>query len=210
VRGLGDYRKLGSTIDDAAGEAFDKTAKVLGLGFPGGPAVERCAANGNDKAVDLPRPLMDRPGLDMSFAGLKTAALRASEAEPLTDLRKANICASFQRAVADVLSGKAARAMDGFQSDNGLRLVVAGGVAANQTIRTALQHAAAERGFSLHAPPLKWCTDNAAMIALAGAHRFRSGMTGDLDFAARPRWPLDQAGAENNPTYGSGKKGAKA
>lgn len=210
VRGLGDYRKLGSTIDDAAGEAFDKTAKVLGLGFPGGPAVERCAKEGDPTAIYLPRPLMDRPGLDMSFAGLKTAALRAASAEPLTEPRKADICASFQKAVADVLAGKASRAMQEFQSGNGKRLVVAGGVAANQTIRSALDEAASAHGFDLHAPPLKWCTDNAAMIALAGAHKLAEGAGGDLAFAARPRWPLDEMAAEQNPTYGSGKKGAKA
>lgn len=210
VRGLGDYRRLGSTIDDAAGEAFDKTAKVLGLGFPGGPAVERWAKSGDSSSVNLPRPLMDRPGLDMSFAGLKTAALRAANAQPLTDARKADICASFQKAVADVLSGKASRAMAEFSSNNGKRIVVAGGVAANQTIRTALDQAAAENGFVLHAPPLKWCTDNAAMIALAGASKMAIGAKGDLSFAARPRWPLDEMAAEQNPTYGSGKKGAKA
>ena len=180
VRGLGDYRRLGSTIDDAAGEAFDKTAKVLGLGFPGGPAVERCATKGDDQAVDLPRPLMDRRGLDMSLAGLKTAALRASEAEDLTEQRRADIAASFQRAVADVLSGKSARAMAEFDSDDGNRLVVAGGVAANKTIRSALDDAASEQGFTLHAPPLKWCTDNAAMIAYAGARRLASGHHDDL------------------------------
>ena len=210
VRGLSDYRRLGSTIDDAAGEAFDKTAKVLGLGFPGGPAVETYAKNGDETAIDLPRPLMDRPGLDMSFAGLKTAALRAAEAEDLTDARRADICASFQRAVADVLAGKASRAMSDFDSDNGRRLVVAGGVAANQTIRNALEKAAANEGFDLHAPPLKWCTDNAAMIALAGASHFSEGASGDLAFGARPRWPLDEASAHQNPAYGSGKKGAKA
>lgn len=210
VRGLGDYRRLGSTIDDAAGEAFDKTAKVLGLGFPGGPAVEHCARDGDDRAIDLPRPLMDRPGLDMSFAGLKTAALRAAEAEDLTEKRRANICASFQRAVADVLAGKASRAMNDFSSDNGTRLVVAGGVAANQTIRAALDEAAAAQGFELHAPPLKWCTDNAAMIALAGASHLQNGAAGDLAFGARPRWPLDEASADQSPAYGSGKKGAKA
>ena len=210
VRGLGDYTRLGSTIDDAAGEAFDKTAKTLGLGFPGGPAVERCAKDGNDAAVDLPRPLMDRPGLDMSFAGLKTAALRAAEAETLSDARRADICASFQRAVADVLSGKAARAMGAFQSGNGKRLVVAGGVAANLTIRSALDEAAADHGFELHAPPLRWCTDNAAMIALAGTSHLSEGAMSDLTFAARPRWPLDEASADQSPAYGSGKKGAKA
>jgi len=210
VRGLGEYRKLGSTIDDAAGEAFDKTAKVLGLGFPGGPAVEQCAKAGDDQSVPLPRPLIDRPNLDMSFAGLKTAALRAAEAQPLTDQRRADICASFQRAVADVFTKKAARAMQGFETSNGGRLVVAGGVAANKTIRSALEQTASEYGFSLHAPPLKWCTDNAAMIALAGAHQLKSNEKSKLDFAARPRWPLDEQSAKSDPTYGSGKKGAKA
>ncbi len=210
VRGLGDYRRLGSTIDDAAGEAFDKTAKVLGLGFPGGPAVEQCAKLGDNTAVNLPRPLMDRPGLDMSFAGLKTAALRAAEAEELTDARRADICASFQKAVADVLAGKASRAMENFSSKNGRRLVVAGGVAANQTIRAALDNAATENGFELHAPPLKWCTDNAAMIALAGAYRLLHGAQSDLTFGARPRWPLDETSALQDPAYGNGKKGAKA
>jgi len=210
VRGLGDYTRLGSTIDDAAGEAFDKTAKVLGLGFPGGPAVEQAAKAGDADAVSLPRPLMDRPGLDMSFAGLKTAALRASEAEALTDHRKADIAASFQLAVADVLSGKAVRAMEEFQSDNGLRLVVAGGVAANQTIRAALEAAAADQGYSFIAPPLKWCTDNAAMIALAGALKLEAGVVSDLEAAARPRWPLDEQSAQATPIYGGGKRGAKA
>lgn len=210
VRGLGDYNRLGSTIDDAAGEAFDKTAKVLGLGFPGGPAIEQCAKTGNDTGVALPRPLMDRPGLDMSFAGLKTAALRAVEAEKLTERRRADISASFQRAVSEVLAGKSKRAMEQFSSGNGKRLVVAGGVAANQTIRAALEEAASEFGFTLHAPPLKWCTDNAAMIGLAGALRFAEGAQSNLGFGARPRWPLDETSANQNPTYGSGKKGAKA
>ena len=210
VRGLGDYRRLGSTIDDAAGEAFDKTAKVLGLGFPGGPAVEACAKAGDPGAIDLPRPLLDRPGLDMSFAGLKTAALRAADAEKLTGARRADICASFQQAVADVLAGKAGRAMADFTSSNGKRLVVAGGVAANQTIRAALDEAASEHGFDLHAPPLKWCTDNAAMIALAGACHLAAGAQGDLSFGARPRWPLDETSASLDPAYGGGKKGAKA
>ena len=210
VRGLGDYRRLGSTIDDAAGEAFDKTAKVLGLGFPGGPAVEQCAQDGDEQAINLPRPLMDRSGLDMSFAGLKTAALRASQSEDLTDQRRSDLCASFQRAIADVLAGKAKLAMERFNSSNGLRLVVAGGVAANQTIRTALNDVATAAGFTLHAPPMKWCTDNAAMIALAGALQLQNGAVGDLNASARPRWPLDETSAEQNPTYGGGKKGAKA
>ena len=210
VNGLGDYTRLGSTIDDAAGEAFDKTAKLLGLGFPGGPALEKAAISGDEKAVDLPRPLIDRPGLDMSFAGLKTAARRAVESEPLTPHRQADIAASFQLAISDVLSTKATRAMQGFDTGGaGGRFVVAGGVAANQMIRASLEAAASGQGFSFLAPPLKYCTDNAAMIALAGALHFKAGARGDLEVAARPRWPLDEAKALSDPTYGSGKKGVK-
>lgn len=204
VKGLGNYTRLGSTIDDAAGEAFDKTAKLMGLGFPGGPALERAARSGDPDSVSLPRPLLDRPGLDMSFAGLKTAARQAVEAEPLSETRRANIAASFQRAVADVLTEKTGRALD----VSGMpRLVVAGGVAANTEIRSHLTELSAERGVDFHAPPLKWCTDNGAMIALAGAEHLRAGFTGDLSVKARPRWPLDES---SQPVYGGGKKGAKA
>lgn len=211
VAGLGDYRRLGSTIDDATGEAFDKTAKLMGLGFPGGPAIERLAAKGDPQAVDLPRPLLNRPGLDMSFAGLKTAAARAVEAEPLTDRRRADIAASFQAAVADILAAKTARALEAFDAEGGeKRLVVAGGVAANETIREALEKVAEAAGARLIAPPLRHCTDNAAMIALAGAEHFLAGGRGDMAAKARPRWPLDEFSAATNPAYGSGKRGAKA
>ncbi|MEO0983553.1 MAG: tRNA (adenosine(37)-N6)-threonylcarbamoyltransferase complex transferase subunit TsaD [Pseudomonadota bacterium] len=211
VRGLGEYARLGSTIDDAAGEAFDKAAKCLGLGFPGGPALERLAATGRADAIAFPRPLIDRDTLDMSFAGLKTAVARSAEAEPLDDLRKADIAASFQQAVADVLSAKARRALGAFAgAEDGKRFVVAGGVAANQTLRAALSEAAGAAGAVLIAPPLRHCTDNAAMIALAGAARFQSGAVGDLGFAARPRWPLDEKSAAREPIYGSGRRGAKA
>ncbi|HEV7693579.1 MAG TPA: tRNA (adenosine(37)-N6)-threonylcarbamoyltransferase complex transferase subunit TsaD [Hyphomonadaceae bacterium] len=211
VEGIGKYQRLGSTIDDAAGEAFDKTAKLLGLSGSGGPAVERAAEQGDPKAVDLPRPLLDRPGLDMSFSGLKTAVRRAAEEQLLTDKRRADICASFQAAVADILAARSARAMElvTHLSDN-RTFVVAGGVAANRALRTRLEAEARHAGFRFAAPPLKWCTDNAAMIALAGAERLRLGASDPLDTPARARWPLDEASASAAPVYGAGKKGAKA
>lgn len=214
VAGLGDYRRLGSTIDDAAGEAFDKLAKTLGIGFPGGPAVERLASDGDAKRFALPRPLLNRPGLDMSFAGLKTAAARVVEAESLDIRGQADLCASFQAAIAECLAEKSRRALIEFQDGQGgdTRLVVAGGVAANQTIRAALNDVAEAADASLIAPPLRHCTDNAAMIALAGAERLAAGLVDDagLTFAARPRWPLDEARAQADPAYGGGKRGAKA
>ena len=205
VRGLGDYTRLGTTIDDAAGEAFDKTAKKLGLGFPGGPAVERMASAGDPDAVDLPRPLLNRPGLDMSFAGLKTAVARAAD----EGANPADLCASFQAAVCDVLAEKTRRALA--ETDQ-RRLVVAGGVAANTAIRTALEGVAETASARLIAPPLKYCTDNAAMIALAGAERLAAGLAPEdgLSVHARPRWPLDEVAAAQNPAYGGGKRGAKA
>jgi N6-L-threonylcarbamoyladenine synthase len=209
VRGLGDYRRLGSTIDDAVGEAFDKVAKLLGLGFPGGPAVESLAREGNPQAHDFPRPLLSRPGLDMSFAGLKTAVARAS-ANAQSEAEKADICASFQAAICDVLEEKTGRALQGFDASAGeKRLVVAGGVASNKAIRAALETAAQAQDARLIAPPLRHCTDNAAMIALAGAEHLAAGL-GDADglvSGARPRWPLDDA---SPAMLGSGKRGAKA
>ncbi len=212
VEGVGKYRRLGSTIDDAAGEAFDKTAKLLGLPSPGGPSVEREAARGNPEAVDLPRPLLDRTGLDMSFSGLKTAVRRAAEAEPMTDRRRADICASFQAAIADILAFKSARAMEIMQEEGaGMRaFVVAGGVAANKALRARLEAEARRQGLPFIAPPMRWCTDNAAMIALAGAERLRLGQRDALDVPARARWPLDESSAAATPVYGHGKKGAKA
>jgi len=211
VEGVGKYQRLGSTIDDAAGEAFDKTAKLLGLAGAGGPAVEREALEGDADAVELPRPLLDRPGLDMSFSGLKTAVRRAAEEEKLTERRRADICASFQAAVADILSHKSSRAMELVTHlTNQRTFVVAGGVAANKALRARLEAEARRAGFRFVAPPMRWCTDNAAMIALAGAERLRLGLSDPLDTPARARWPLDEASATSAPVYGKGKKGAKA
>ena len=186
VEGVGRYRRLATTIDDAAGEAFDKTAKLLGLGFPGGPAVERAAAAGDARAVPLPRPLVGSDEPHFSFAGLKSAVLRARDAGRWT---AEDIAASFQQAVVDCLIDRTARAIDG--ADGATALVVAGGVAANRAVRDALAGLAAVSGLRFVAPPLWLCTDNAAMIAWAGAERFAAGLTDPLDTPARARWPLD-------------------
>ncbi|MEA3066171.1 MAG: tRNA N6-adenosine threonylcarbamoyltransferase [Sphingomonadales bacterium] len=186
VEGLSRYRRLATTIDDAAGEAFDKTAKLLGLGFPGGPAVERSAQDGNPAAVPLPRPLLGSPEPHFSFAGLKSAVLRARESGRYAT---ADIAASFQQAVVDCLVDRTRRALD--RAPAATALVVAGGVAANSAIRSALTVLAEERGLPFVAPPLWLCTDNAAMIAWAGALRLEAGLTDPLDVPARARWPLD-------------------
>ncbi|MET0546502.1 MAG: tRNA (adenosine(37)-N6)-threonylcarbamoyltransferase complex transferase subunit TsaD, partial [Caulobacterales bacterium] len=203
VEGLGHYKRYGATLDDAAGEAFDKAARVLGLGFPGGPALEKAAMGGDPKRYALPRPLLDRPTCDFSFAGLKSAVIRLAETEaPMDETAIRDAAASAQAAIADILADRTARAMDQFalaHEGEALRFVVAGGVAANQTIRTRLQNAAETRGFAMSAPPLRHCTDNAAMIALAGAERFLAGQRDDFSFAARPRWPLDEATAADSP-----------
>ena len=213
VDGVGDYTRLGSTVDDAAGEAFDKTAKVMGLGFPGGPNVERVAKKGNPTAISLPRPFKGKDHADFSFAGLKTAVSRAYDASDKSDKAKADICASFQHAVCDVLTERTAKAMSMFRKpghNDSQRFVIAGGVAANKQIRTALDKLCAEKNFSLIAPPLKFCTDNAAMIALAGAEHYVRGEFDDFDVKARPRWPLDATAAQKNPASGFGKKGPKS
>lgn len=184
VEGVGRYRRLATTIDDAAGEAFDKTAKVLKLGFPGGPAVERAAALGDPRAVPLPRPLKGSKEPHFSFAGLKAAVMRAAP-----DHAPADLAASFQAAVVDCLLDRTERALH--RSQGATALVVAGGVAANGAVRAALQALAARHGLPFVAPPLWLCTDNAAMIAWAGAERFAAGLTDPLDTPARPRWPLD-------------------
>jgi len=186
VRGVGDYVRLATTIDDAAGEAFDKTAKLLGLGFPGGPAVERAALLGDPRAVKLPRPLVGTAEPHFSFAGLKSAVARAAQSG---EHRVEDIAASFQQAVIDCLIDRSRRQLA--QADGVTAFVVAGGVAANQAIRGALARLAQDHGLPFVAPPLWLCTDNAAMIAWAGAERFAAGLIDGLDFPARPRWPLD-------------------
>lgn len=199
VRGLGDYQRWGSTIDDALGEAFDKTAKLLSLSHPGGPAVERAARDGDASRFRFPRPLLDRPGFDFSFSGLKTAVRLAAEAAaPLSDADVADICAGFQAAIVAILSQRVdaalARFAEKFPHIDQPTLVVAGGVAANKAIGAALADVAADRNARLVVPPMYLCTDNGAMVAWAGAERLAAGILDGLDVMARPRWPLDELG----------------
>ena len=212
VHDVGRYQRLGTTIDDALGEAFDKTAKLLGLGFPGGPAVEQAARAGRADRFDLPRPMLGRPEPHFSFAGLKTALRHQAQAlVPLEDADIADLCAAFERAAADSVADRVRRAMEiaagPLDAAGGRHLVVAGGVAANMRLRSTLAATAAALGFALHAPPLALCTDNAAMVAWAGAERLARGWTDGLDFAARARWPLDP---DATPALGAGRLGAKA
>ncbi len=214
VDGPDDFDRLGGTIDDAPGEAFDKTARLLGLPQPGGPFIEREATNGDPSRFGFPRPLLSRPGCDMSFSGLKTAILRErdriiSENGGLTTEDRADLCASFQAAIADVLSAKSQTAIELYlaRMPSQSALTVAGGVAANKTIGNALKSVAADAGLAFIAPPLSLCTDNAAMIAWAGLELHKLGHPGMMPLIARPRWPLD----ESRPALlGSGKKGPKA
>ncbi|WP_112320582.1 tRNA (adenosine(37)-N6)-threonylcarbamoyltransferase complex transferase subunit TsaD [Oceanibium sediminis] len=214
VNGPRSFTRLGGTIDDAPGEAFDKTAKLLALGYPGGPLVEAEAAKGDAKRFAFPRPLLDRPGCDMSFSGLKTALRRArdeivAEKSGLTRADRADLCAGFQAAACDVLAEKTRRALVVFRERTGVpaaTLAVAGGVAANTALRAALEGVADDAGARLVAPPLSLCTDNAAMIAWAGIEQLADGAEPDAAVSARPRWPLD---ADAAPLLGSGKKGAK-
>lgn len=196
VAGVGQYRRLGTTLDDAIGEAFDKVAKMAGLGYPGGPQVEQWATTGDPTRFALPRPLKGKPHCDFSFSGLKNAVRLVVDAlpQPLSDQDRADLCASFQAAVADTVTDRARRALQRFQElyPQGRHLVVAGGVAANQALRHTLAETAAQAGMTFLAPPLALCTDNAAMIAWAGLERFRLGERDSLDFAPRPRWPLDR------------------
>ena len=196
VDGIGQYKRLATTIDDALGEAFDKTAKILGLGFPGGPAVERVAKNGDPAAVPLPRPMVGSGEPHFSFAGLKSAVLRAHESGNHT---AADLAASFQQAAVDCVVDRLRIALEGM--DDVGTLVLAGGVAANATVRAALERLAADHGMRFAAPPPALCTDNAAMIAWAGVERF--GQSDPLDIAARPRWPLDP---DAEPVRGAGVK----
>ena len=211
VQGPDRFVRLGGTIDDAPGEAFDKTAKLLGLAQPGGPAVEAEAVLGDAKRFAFPRPLLDREGCDMSFSGLKTALLRARDAliaekGGITVQDRRDLCAGFQAAVAEVLAKKTARAL-AMCDRTPTALAVAGGVAANRAIRAVLETVSAQNGVRFFAPPLRLCTDNAAMIAWAGIERLRAGLSPTMDFVARPRWPLDDRAPA---LLGSGKKGAKA
>lgn len=197
VRGVGDYERWGTTIDDALGEAFDKVAKLLSLGHPGGPAVERTARAGDPKRFRFPRPLLREARLDFSFSGLKTAVrLQAEALAPLSEQDVADIAASFQAAVTEVVAVRAGQALARFKAElPGVepQLVVAGGVAANRAIAAAVERVAAEAGARFIVPPIALCTDNGAMVGWAGAERFALGAVDGLDFTARPRWPLDSA-----------------
>jgi N6-L-threonylcarbamoyladenine synthase len=210
VEGVDRYTRLGTTTDDAAGEAFDKSAKLLGLGYPGGPLIERAARTGNAARFDLPRPMKGRPGCDLSFSGLKTAVRQTVErltrsGEKLAPQDIADLAAGLQAAIGDSLVDRTANAIALFRARHpaGTTLVVAGGVAANAALRDRLATLAALRGMGFVAPPLALCTDNAAMIAWAGLERLRLGLVDDLAFAPRPRWPLDPDAA---PATGAGVK----
>ena len=220
VRAPDRFQRLGGTIDDAPGEAFDKVARMLGLGFPGGPAVENAAARGDPHGFELPRPLLDREDMNLSFSGLKTAVLRTRDrlangtCEGVSDSDRDDLCASFQLAVAECLAGKTSRACHHFMDSGFSRsadrrplLAVAGGVAANSLVRNMLSRVAEDTGFSFAAPPQEYCTDNAAMIAWTGLELFDRGRRDGLDLEARPRWPLDP---DAPPMLGSGKRMAKA
>ena len=226
VRGIGDMSRLGTTIDDAAGEAFDKIAKAMGLPYPGGPALEKLAAKGDGSRFELPRALLGRKDCDFSFSGLKTAASRLAQTCE-TEQDKADLADAVQKAIARQLKERTERAMKDYlerhadlqpydaeagAAKSGQRLfVVAGGVAANKTVRQTLTDLAAKYGFGFFAPPMAFCTDNAAMIALAGAERLEKGWVSDMDAVARPRWPLDEARATVDPVHKKqGRKGAKA
>jgi N6-L-threonylcarbamoyladenine synthase len=208
VEGVGRYRRIGTTIDDALGEAFDKTAKLLGLGYPGGPEVEKRAGKGDPRRFDFPRPLKGRPDCNFSFSGLKTAVREAVQSLGEIDDRDiADICASFEAAVAATMRDRLAVAMRLFaQAHPGLAervLVVSGGVAANRSLKRVFEESSTERGFRLVVPPASLCTDNAAMVAWAGAERLALGLTDGLDHPARARWPLDPEAA---PAPGAGVK----
>ena len=195
VKGVGCYQRFGTTIDDALGEAFDKTARMLGLGYPGGPAVERLAREGDPCRFALPRPMKGRDGCDFSFSGLKTKIRQTIESlpdGPISHLDAADICAGFQTAVGEVLADRSANAIRGFLDQHEpSSFVMAGGVAANQFIREKLEILSKEHGMCFAAPPIELCTDNGAMVAWAGLERLQIGDTDNLDFKPRPRWPLD-------------------
>jgi N6-L-threonylcarbamoyladenine synthase len=197
VDGVGRYKLLGETLDDAAGEAFDKTATLLGLGYPGGPALARLAGDGDPRKHDFPRPMMASGDLDFSFSGLKTAVLtRVRGMGPLEGTARADLAASFQAAIVDVLAAKCVRAL---QQEGLERLVVAGGVGANTQLRTRLQADTAQRGGQVFFPPLRLCTDNGAMIAFAAALKYPEGREGEASFPVFPRWDLAEAAAQSTP-----------
>ncbi|MFZ1414341.1 MAG: tRNA (adenosine(37)-N6)-threonylcarbamoyltransferase complex transferase subunit TsaD [Defluviicoccus sp.] len=198
VAGVGRYRRLGTTIDDALGEAFDKVARMLGLAYPGGPLVEACARTGDPGRFPLPRPMKGRPGCDFSFSGLKTAVKHLIDGlqqadDALSEQDIADVCASFQAAAGEAVTDRTAHAIEAFRqlAPAGGALVIAGGVAANQDLRARLARLAGRAGIRMVAPPVRLCTDNGAMIAWAGIERLRLGLTDGLDFRPRPRWPLD-------------------
>lgn len=208
VKGVGDYQRLGTTIDDAAGEAFDKTAKLLGLGYPGGPAVEAAAKMGDEKRFRLPRPLKGRPGCNFSFSGLKTAVRREVEklGQTITQQDMYDLAAGFQLALCESILDRMGRALElyleQYSPDNHI-LVVAGGVAANSYLKSHLKQLCHQKDFTIMAPPPALCTDNGAMIAWVGVERLRLGLTDGLDLAARARWPLDP---DAPPAAGAGVK----
>lgn len=208
VEGVGRYRRLGTTLDDALGEAFDKTAKLCGLGFPGGPAVERMARDGDPLRYSLPRPMVGQPGCHFSFSGLKTAVRQTLPSLPDGPERRqalADLCASFQRAAFDSVADRTAKAAAQFRTQwpKGTDLVVAGGVAANAALRTRLDDLAQTMRLSLKVPPAALCTDNGVMIAWAGIERLRAGSAGEHELRARARWPLDP---HAEPALGAGVK----
>jgi tRNA N6-adenosine threonylcarbamoyltransferase len=197
VHGVGQYERLGTTLDDALGEAFDKTAKLLGLGFPGGPQVERWTEGGDRRRFPLPRPMMGRPESHFSFSGLKNAVrLAANRCVPLHEQDIRDLCASFEEAIVESVTDRIKNAMTSYIKEYphqpARRLVAAGGVAANKRLRAALADVAAEHDFRVHIPPVSLCGDNAAMIGWAGAERLAHGLHDGKDFAARARWPLDE------------------
>lgn len=226
VKGVGDYQRLATTIDDAVGEAFDKTAKILNLGYPGGPALEKEALLGNPARFELPRALLGQKTLDFSFSGLKTAASRLAFSDVKTHQDRADLCASVQYAISLQLCDRVAKSMrlmgEICHEVQAPQLIVAGGVAANQTIRAALQKLCDHNGFEFLAPPMKYCTDNAAMIALSGICRYEASLSSDTLFSwedqkeqqampARPRWPLDENTARLHPIHKlKSRKGVKA
>ena len=193
VDGIGKYKRIGTTIDDALGETFDKTAKMIGLEFPGGPKIEKLAENGNENAYVLPRPILSHPGCNLSFAGLKTAILKLSS-KIKSEKDKENLAASFQKTINEILNVKCKSAMNEFSSTHKKSkkvFVISGGVAANKSIRNNLDQLSKEMGFENFFPPIELCSDNAAMIAWAGIERFKKGIKDNLDVLAKPRWPLD-------------------